>query len=144
MRLPDPLDDPSFYEHLVAKRTLSWLVDFAVTLAITLLALLMSLGLGVLMLPILWFAVNFAYRWYMLSRYSATLGMMLMAIRLRRVADGEAPDSDACLWYSAIFAASALFVVPQVVSVAMILVAPMRQSLGDVLMGMAMINRPLE
>ncbi len=141
--LPDPHYQPEFYHALVVKRALSWVVDLVITLALVLVVLALTVFLGVFILPILWFAVSVAYRWVMLSRYAATAGMMLAGITLRHL-DGRAPEPATCLFHAAIFSASMGFVLPQIASVALMLVTPYRQGLNDVILGTTMINRWLE
>lgn len=143
MTLPHPEDDPRFWEHVPQKRLLAWLVDLAVTLVIVLVLVVLSAGLALFLLPILWSAVAVAYRWLMLGRYGATLGMLLVALRLRHL-DGRRPEPDLCLWHAGLHAVSMVLVVPQAVSVAMILMTPRRQGLNDWVLGTTMINKPLD
>lgn len=143
MSLPHPHDDPSFWEHVVQKRLLAWLVDLAVTLVVVLALVVFSAGLALFFLPILWSVVAVSYRWVMLGRYGATLGMLLVALRLRHL-DGRRPESDLCLWHAGLHAVSMVFVLPQVISVAMILMTPWRQGLNDWLLGTTMINTPAD
>lgn len=141
MTLPHPEDDPRFWEHVPQKRFLAWLVDLAVTLVIVLGLIILSAGLALFLLPIVWSAVAITYRWLMLGRYGATLGMLLVALRLRHL-DGRRPERDLCLWHAGLHAVSMVFVVPQIASVAMILMTPHRQGLNDWLLGTTMINKP--
>lgn len=147
MSLPHPLDNPGLYAHVTPKRLMAWAVDVAVTLIITLIAgltvALMTLGIGLLLFPFLWIAISIAYRWVLLTRYGATLGMLLAALRLRRL-DGERPDSGECLWHSGIYSAGMLFVVPQVVSIALMLTTAYRQGLNDLVVGTTIVNNYLE
>lgn len=142
MSLPDPLDDPGFYDHVVEKRFLAWVIDLIVTLVLVLLAGLFTVGVALFLFPLVWSAVAIAYRTVLLSRYSATLGMLVVALRLRRL-DGGRPDQTLCLWHAGLHAASMVLVVPQIASVAMILLSPRRQALNDWLLGTAMVNRPM-
>ena len=82
MTLPHPEDDPRFWEHVPPKRFLAWLVDLAVTLLVVLVLVFLSAGLALFLLPIVWSAVAVTYRGLMLGRYGATLGMLLVALRL--------------------------------------------------------------
>lgn len=141
MSLPDPLDDPSFYEHVVEKRALAWAIDLAVTLVLVLLVVVLSVGLALILTPLLWAAIAVAYRTVMLTRYGATLGMLVAALRLRRL-DGAKPDQTLCLWHAILHAVSMIFILPQIGSVTLMLVTPRRQALNDWLLGTAMINRP--
>lgn len=140
MGLPHPYDDPAFYDHLIAKRLLAWTVDLVITLVLVVVALGMTAFLGVLVLPVIWSAVAIAYRTVMLTRFGATLGMMVAAIQLRRL-DGARADPVTCLWHSVAYSASMVFVVPQIASVALMLVTPYRQGLNDWVLGTTLVNR---
>ncbi|MCB1396592.1 MAG: RDD family protein [Rhodobacter sp.] len=143
MSLPHPLDDPAFYDHLIAKRLLAWVIDLAVTLVLMLVVLAATAFLAIVIFPMVWVAVAVAYRTVMLTRYGATVGMLVAAIRLRRL-DGSRPDPTLCLWHSAIYAGTMAFVVPQVASVALMLTTPYKQGLNDWLLGTTLVNRFIE
>ncbi len=143
MRLPDPQIEPEFYHALVVKRGLAWVVDLVITLLIVIVAVVLTAFIGLFFFPVLWVAVSIAYRWVMLSNYAATAGMMLAGIKLRHL-DGRVPDPVTCLVHAVIFSFSMGFVVPQVASVALMLVTPYRQGLNDVILSTTMINRWVE
>mgnify|MGYP000982976608 CR=1 len=143
MSLPHPHDDPGFYDHLIVKRFLAWAIDLMVTLVLVMLVLGLTAFLTVLILPVIWVAVAVAYRTVMLTRYGATLGMMVAAIKLRRL-DGTWADATMCLWHSVIYAMSMVFVFPQVASVALMLITPYKQGLNDWLLGTTLVNKFLE
>ncbi|GAB4267892.1 MAG: RDD family protein [Pararhodobacter sp.] len=140
MSLPDPFDDPRFYEHLIAKRFLAWVIDLVVTLVLVLGVVAATALIALVILPLVWAGVAIAYRYVMLSRYGATLGMMVAAIRLRRL-DGGRPDPALCLWHSVLYAGTMMFVLPQIGSVALMLTTPYKQGLNDWLLGTTMISR---
>lgn len=143
MSLPDPYDDPSFYDHLIAKRFLAWVVDLALTVVLTLVALVATAFLAIFIFPLVWIGVSIAYRTVMLTRYGATAGMMVAAIRLRRL-DGGRADPALCLWHSVLYAGTMGFVLPQIGSVALMLVTPYKQGLNDWLLGTTLVNRFVE
>ena len=143
MTLPHPEDDPRFWEHVPQKRFLAWLVDLAVTLVIVLVLVVASAGLVLFLLPVVWSAVAVGYRWVMLGRYGATLGMLLVALRLRHL-DGRRPAPEVCLWHAGLHALSMVFVLPQILSVGMILTTPWRQGLNDWLLGTTIVNKPID
>ncbi|WP_323036938.1 RDD family protein [Pararhodobacter sp.] len=140
MSLPNPYDDPGFYEHLIGKRLLAWVIDLVVTLALVLVVLALTVFLTILIFPIVWAAVAIAYRTVMLSRYGATLGMMVAAIKLRRL-DATRADALQCFWHSVIYAASMTLVLPQIGSVALMLITPYKQGLNDFLLGTTLVNK---
>lgn len=140
MTLPDPHLQPEFYGDIPVKRALAWAVDLVVTLLLTLLALVFTLFMGAFFFPLLFGAVSIAYRTVMLSRWSATLGMQLVALKWRHL-DGRAPDPGTAFAYSALHALIMMFVIPQIASIAMILITPYRQGLHDLALGTTMLNR---
>lgn len=143
MSLPHPLDDPAFYDHLIAKRFLAWCIDLIITTLLVVVVLAATALIALLFLPLLWSAVSIAYRSVMLTRYGATVGMMVAAIRLRCL-DGARADGQTCLWHSVIYSLGMVFVVPQIGSVALMLATPCKQGLNDWLLGTTLVNRFLE
>ena len=137
---PDPVSQSDFYADVPLKRFLAWMVDGVMILIISLIALPFTAFLGLLFFPILWLVMGFFYRWVTISNRSATLGMRLMAIEFRDVR-GQRFDGGLAFLHTAIysFAMGTFFL--QVLSVALILITPRRQSLADMLLGSVVINR---
>lgn len=143
MSLPDPAYEPEFYDALLVKRLLAWVIDLVVTLLVVTVLVVITVFIGLFFLPVLWMAVSIAYRWVMLTNYHATAGMMLAGITLRHL-DGRRPDPVVCLLHAVIFSVGMVFVLLQVASVALMMLTPYRQGLNDLLLGTTMINRYLE
>ena len=141
MPLPDPQLLPEFYAHVAFKRLMAWVVDTLLILILTLLVLVATALLTVFILPVLYVALNVAYRTVALTRWSATPGMALMAIELRD-ARGRRLDGITALLHTLGYTGSVLTVLPQIASVALMLTTPRGQGLTDLLLGTAMINRP--
>lgn len=141
MPLPDPELLPEFYVWVPFKRLLAWAVDTLLILALTALVLLATALLTAFILPVLYTALNIAYRTVALARWSATPGMALMAVELRD-SHGRRLDATAALLHTLGYTGSVLVVLPQIASVAMMLITPRRQGLTDLLLGTAMISRP--
>ena len=141
--LPDPDHEPGLYSDLVLKRFIAWVIDLVITLAITAVIVIMTVFLGLFFLPLLWIVVSVTYRTVMLTNYSATAGMLLVALRLRHL-DGRRPDPVVCLWHAILFSASMATVLGQIVSVGLMLITPYRQALNDLILGTTMINRYLD
>lgn len=139
--LPDPELLPEFYALVPAKRLLAWLVDGVLILLLTAVVLLLTALLTIWILPLLYVAVNVAYRVVALARWSATPGMLLMAVELRD-ARGARLDAMTALLHTLGYTASSVLVLPQVASVALMLITPRRQGLSDLVLGTAMLNRP--
>lgn len=140
MSLPDPHDDPAFYDHLIAKRFLAWVIDLALTALMVLVVLLLTVGMAIFIFPLLWMAIAIAYRVSMLNRFSATLGMMVAATELRHL-DGRRLEPNTVLLHSIVYAFSMAFVVPQIGSIALMLNTPYKQGLNDLLLRTTVINK---
>jgi uncharacterized RDD family membrane protein YckC len=140
MRLPDPAQDPAYYADLVAKRALAWTVDVVVTLVALVAVLILSFGLALLALPLVWAGLAVAYRYVMLVRWDGTLGMLLAGLRLRRL-DGTRPEPVLCLWHAMIHAGAMASILGQIASVALLLTTPYRQGLNDLILGTTMVHR---
>lgn len=139
--LPDPELLPEYYAAVPAKRLVAWVVDGVLILALTGVVLVATLFVTAFFLPVVYVALNVAYRWVALSRWSATPGMALMAIELR-TREGNRLDRETALWHTLIYTGGFLTFLPQIASVAMMLASPRGQGLGDTLLGTAMLNRP--
>lgn len=138
--LPDPYAQAEFYDDIPVKRFLAWVVDAVLILGLCLLALPFTFFLGLLFFPLLWLVLGFLYRWATLSAGSATWGMRLMAIEVRR-ADGARLDAATAFAHTLIYTVAMGTLVLQALSVALILLSPRRQSLADHLLGTAALNR---
>jgi uncharacterized RDD family membrane protein YckC len=140
MTLPDPATQPEFYTDIPWKRSMAWAVDVVVTLCLTLVALIATALLTAFILPLLFAAVGIGYRTFMLSRYGATLGMMLMAIKWRSL-NGARPDTMTALIYSAAHAGMWTIFPLQIASIVTILLSPYRQGLHDMVLGTTMLHK---
>lgn len=140
MTLPDPAHQPEFYTDIPWKRTAAWGIDLVITLGLTLVALIATALLTIFILPLLYGAVSIAYRTVMLSRYGATLGMMVMAIKWRHL-NGARPDPMTAFFYSLAHTAMWTMFPLQIASIATILLSPYRQGLHDMVMGTTMLHR---
>ncbi len=140
MRLPDPALDPGYYADLLPKRLMAWVVDLIATLIMMLVVLVLTLGLIAFAFPLVWAAIAIAYRYVLLSRYGATLGMMLAALRLRHL-DGTRPLPATCFLHAAIYSGCMASVIGQIVSVAMLMTTPYRQGLNDLILATTMVHR---
>lgn len=138
--LPDPAAQPEFYASIPSKRLVAWLIDSALILIFCLIALVLTLGIGFFFLPALFFIVSFIYRAVTLARGSATLGMALMAMEIRRY-DGARLDGLTALLHTLGYTVSVAFVVPQIVSIILMLVGERAQGLSDLVLGTVAINR---
>lgn len=106
---PDPLDRPELFEGIIFKRVLAYLVDVALLLGVTgFMWLLVVLTLGLLggIAAILTPLVPLAYHTLLIGGHdSATLGMRLAGIHVRRL-DGGAPGYPQAALLTLLFYAS--------------------------------------
>lgn len=141
--LPDPAHRPELYDDTPTKRALAWMVDMAVvataTVVATLLLILPTLGVAILAMPLIWIAIDFAYRCATLARGSATWGMRLFAVELRDH-DDRPLDFGTALAHTALYLVAMAALPLQVLSAVMMLGTPRRQGLGDHLLGTAAVN----
>lgn len=139
--LPDPDLNAEFYADVPAKRLMAWVVDTVITAAITALIVPFTAFTALFFLPLLYLAVAFAYRAVTIARHGATPGMRLMAISLRGPGGGTLSPAEAML-HTALFLTASVMVLPQVISVVMMLMTARGQSLVDLVLGSVMLNRP--
>jgi len=138
--LPDPDLQPEFYASIPTKRFVAWVVDCLLIALLTLLIVPFTAFLALFFLPLLYLVVGFAYRTVTLARSSATPGMRLVAIEFRD-GTGRRFDLGLAALHTLGYSLSMAFVLPQVVSVILILSSARAQGLTDSLIGTAAINR---
>ncbi|MBA3324399.1 MAG: RDD family protein [Rhodobacteraceae bacterium] len=145
--LPDPERDRQFYEGVQSRRLAAWLVDVTLVLAVgvpfALLFGLATLGFGLALFPILVMTVGFLYRTATIAGGSATWGMRLMGIELRRH-DGARLDFTTALLHTAIYTVALSVVLLQLASIVGMLATRYGQGLPDIVLRTAMINRPAD
>lgn len=140
--LPDPDRQPGFYSGVVTKRFLAWLADLLVVFVITGAISLVTI-VGLFFIPVIWLAVDFCYRTVTLANRSATWGHRLMGLQYRD-STGRMFDLGTAGLHTLGYLLSMSFLLPQVVSVVLMLTSARGQSLTDVILGSAAINRPAE
>ena len=139
--LPDPVTQPEFFEGVPLKRFLAWVLD---VIAITIIAVVIAtlpFFLGWFIIGVIYFVVLMVYFIGSISRHSATPGMRLMNIELRDRDGGPLQSSDAA-FHTITFWLMTSFLLPLLVSVALILFSPRGQGLHDMLLGVIVINKP--
>ena len=138
--LPDPQSHPEFYDDVMVKRFVAWLVDSVLVWGLWVVLSVLTLGLLIWLLP--FFAVlDFVYRASTLSRRSATWGMRLAGIELRD-RRGEPLDGGQAFAHTAGYMFSMVMFFPvQIASIVMMAISDRRQSLTDMMLGTAAINR---
>lgn len=138
--LPDPEFQPEFYQGVPAKRGIAWVIDTIITLILTAMIVPFTAFTALFFLPALFIMVNTAYRWISLANSSATPGMRVAAIEFRG-ADGRVFDTGTAFLHTLGYVVSMAFVLPQILSVAMMLISPKGQGLTDIVLGSVAINK---
>lgn len=137
--LPDPAVQPEFYEDVPLKRLLAWLVDSILIAFVVLVLTILSVFTALFILPLVWLGVGFVYRWITLASGSATPGMRLVALELRR-ADGAPFDGATALLHTAGYTVSVVTFPLQLISIALMIMSEKKQGLTDMILGTAALN----
>lgn len=138
--LPDPHTQAEFYDDVPTKRLLAWVVDSILIALIVFVLTLLSIFTALFILPLVWLTVGFLYRWVTIAGRSATPGMRLVSLELRR-ADGSRFDGTTALLHTAGYTVSVVTFPLQLISIAMMLLTERKQGLTDMILGTAAINR---
>ena len=138
--LPDPYRHGAYYANIPAKRGIAWAIDSVLIAFLTAVLIPFTGFLALLFLGGLYLVVNFLYRWLTIAQFSATPGMAIMGIGLRD-AKGRRFDTGMALLHTAAYTASVAFIVPQILSVALMLLSARKQGLTDHILGSVAINR---
>lgn len=143
--LPDPELDRQFYEGVQPRRLAAWVIDVLLVLSVgvpvALVFGLVTLGFGFALFPLLIMGVGFLYRTATIASGSATWGMRLMGIELRRH-DGTRLDLPYAVLHTAIYTVALGVIVLQMASIVGMLATRYGQGLPDIILRTAMINRP--
>lgn len=141
MMQPDPQRHAIFYDGVVSKRFLAWAMDMVLILIVTALIVPFTAFTALFFLPGLFLVVGFLYRWITLTGRSATWGMRLMNIEfLDR--NGQRFDAATAFLHTLGYSLSMAFVMPQLLSVTLMLISARGQGLSDHVLGTVAINSP--
>ena len=140
--LPCPHDRPEFYEGVLAKRALAWVIDTAVITGMTLMAGILTLTVAWFLWPLAFLAIGGLYRIATLANRSATWGMRLMGIELRDAMGDRLDPVQSVLHVTGYYACVLFALLPQLASIGAMVVTDRRQGLPDLVLGTAAINRP--
>lgn len=138
--LPDPQRQAGFYAEVPLKRLLAFFIDAAIVVALAILAGLLSFGLFFFVFVLMVTVVGFVYRVATLAGGSATWGMRLVGIELRRH-DGEAFSLGDAILHTGAFYISFGIVPLQIISAILMLTTARGQGLTDMLLGTVALNR---
>lgn len=138
--LPDPDTQPEFYADVPSKRFFAWLVDMVLIGILVVIILPFTAFTALFFLPFLFLVVGFIYRVVSLTRASATPGMRLVSLEFR-THKGEKFDLGLSFLHTLGYTISMSMVLPQLVSIVLMLTTARAQSLSDMVLGTAAINR---
>lgn len=138
--LPDPDRQAGFYADVPVKRLVAFFIDVALIFALSVGLALATLGLAFFVFLGLFAVVGFLYRVVTLTQGSATWGMRLVGIELRRHDGGRFSGADALL-HTIAFYVSFSIVPVQLVSAVLMLTTARGQGLTDLLFGTVALNR---
>lgn len=138
--LPDPVRQAEFYADVTAKRAIAWVLDIVLIAMLTGLVILFTAFVAAFFAPLVFLSIGFVYRAATLAAGSATLGMRMVAIELRN-ARGERLDLGTALAHTLGYYVSMSVFPLQLVSIITMLAGPRGQSLTDMVLGTAALNR---
>lgn len=138
---PDPERHAAFYDGVLPKRFLAWVLDLVLIGLVTALIVPFTAFTALFFLPVLFLVVGFLYRWATMTGRSATWGMRLVSIEfLDR--NGQRFDGATALLHTLGYSLSMAFVLPQILSVVLMLISSRGQGLTDLVLGSVAINSP--
>jgi uncharacterized RDD family membrane protein YckC len=138
--LPDPEVQSEFYADVPFKRLVAWGVDSILIVLLCVLVLPLTAFTGIFFFGFLLLVFGFAYRVVTLATGSATWGMRLVSIEMRR-SDGSPFDLGTAFLHTLGFHISFAFFVVQIVSIVLMLTTNRAQGLTDHFLGTVAINR---
>lgn len=139
--LPDPDYQAEFYADVPLKRGLAWIVDMVLIAILTAVIVPLTAFTALFFLPLLFLAVGFTYRVVSLARASATPGMRLMAIEFRD-RTGRRFDVATAFLHTLGYTLTIATLLPQLLSIGLMLTSARGQGLTDLVLGTVAINRP--
>lgn len=148
MGVPDPVRDPQFYDGVIVRRLVAFLIDAMITLALVFVVIffgflftVVTAGFGGPLSFLATVATGFTYRWLMLSQRSATLGMVLTGIEVRD-AEGSRLNSAMAFLHTAAYHVTVMFPPLAIVGWILMVMSPYGRALHDLPLGTVVINRP--
>ncbi|NNE51858.1 MAG: RDD family protein [Sulfitobacter sp.] len=140
MPTPSPDDQPEFYDGILTKRLIAWLIDSLIIILLCLLILPFTAFTGIIFFPVLMIFVGFFYRLATLASRSATWGMQVVAMELRDDEDRLFNGTTAFL-HTAGYTISITVAPLQLISVVLMVTNSTRQGLTDMILGTVALNR---
>jgi len=137
--LPDPALEPAFYEGVLVKRALAWVVDVVLLAVLTVVLATLTL-VGLFFMPLIYMVLSFLYRTALLQG-GGTLGMRLFGIEIRGPSGHRLRGGEAAI-HTLIYLVSMSFVLPMILSWGAMVSTARGQGLPDLVVGSTAINRP--
>ena len=137
--LPDPELQPEFYQGVLPKRALAWVVDVTLLGILTFVISLLTI-IGLFVMPLVYLVLSFLYRTATLQG-GGTLGMRFFGIELRNAQGKRFTGGEAAL-HTGTYLVSMSFVLPMILSWGTMVATQRGQGLPDLLLGSAAIQRP--
>jgi uncharacterized RDD family membrane protein YckC len=139
--LPDPDHQAEFYADVPMKRGLAWIVDMVLIAILTVVIIPFTAFTALFFLPVLFLMVSFTYRLVSLARKSATPGMRLLSIEFRD-RSGRRFDLATAFLHTLGYTLTIATLLPQLLSIGLMLTSARGQGLSDLVLGTVAINRP--
>ena len=138
--LPDPETQAGFYEDVPAKRLLAFFIDLLIIAMLSIGVCVLTFGIAFFLFFLVLAIVGFFYRVLTLSGGSATWGMRILAIELRRHDGAKFTAADAVI-HTVAFYISFGIIPLQLLSAILMLTSSRGQGLTDMLFGTVALNR---
>lgn len=146
MAIPDPVRDSQFYQGVTLRRFTAFVIDAVLIAALSLVAVVVfgiaTLGIGFALSFLVIFATGFFYRFALLARRSATIGMLLTGIEIR-TATGAQLDRAHAFVHTAGYTVTLFFAPLMLIGWFLCLSDPHRRLMHDLPFGTVAINRPV-
>lgn len=145
MGIPDPDRDPQFYQGVPLRRFVAFVIDTVIILLLCAIGLVLltvlTFGLALPLMPLLFLGTAFAYRWLLVTHSSATLGMRITGVEVRDQ-NGNLLTRELAAMHTAGFMVTVTFLPLAIIGWILMASAPTRQALHDMVLGTVVINRP--
>ncbi len=140
INFPDPVSHREFYADVTTKRLFAFIIDSVLITILAVIIVPLTAFVALLFFGALSLIISLIYRIVTLSNRSATPGMRMMGIEFR-THKGERMSPGLAIAHTLLFTFSISMVLPQVISIILILTTAKGQSLNDLLLGTAVVNK---
>ncbi|MEM0990572.1 MAG: RDD family protein [Pseudomonadota bacterium] len=145
MGIPDPTADPQFYQGVPLRRFMAFLIDSVVIAGLWIVGAIafsvITLGFGTVLIGPLLFFIAFLYRWLLLAKRSATLGMQATGIEVRDEAGNHLTSGQAAI-HTAGFMLTIAFLPLAIIGWILMASSPERRAMHDLPLSTVVINKP--